>query len=368
MNMRRRWTFFVLVMTMWSGAACDDSAEMERPADEVRSELDAPQEVVRFKRRVELEEPDTAYVGRPVSVLVHATGIWITDGFGKRLMRFASDGALSAIYGREGEGPGEFRLPGVAIAVADSVVLVADDGGRSVEVFDLASREWLEEIPINGALGRVSEAAGIFSAGVMSLTSPAALLQWRGRRIDEAVEMGHYPQGYKETGPLAGTYNRTVAFPHGAAVAYLPQGSDLGYLVEAGVVADSFEVPVRHRQGAPRTLPETLRSVSNLSELLASASGLIGGAALTSGKIALVHQDQAVREGGGPREARSFVSVLEPDAVSATCIDIPLPALSKSPPKVALLGDTLFVLEITIDTAGDAKTVLTAFEIDDDDC
>ena len=54
--------------------------------------------------------------------------VYVTDTVRHRVQAIAPDGTVRATWGREGDGPGEFRYPrGIAVA-RDGTVVVADFG------------------------------------------------------------------------------------------------------------------------------------------------------------------------------------------------------------------------------------------------
>ncbi len=58
-----------------------------------------------------LPEGDTLYIGNPYALVVdpYDGSFHISDIFSSRVLRFRRDGSLMLVYGRPGEGPGEFR-------------------------------------------------------------------------------------------------------------------------------------------------------------------------------------------------------------------------------------------------------------------
>lgn len=91
-----------------------------------------------------LPEADTLYIGNPYTPVVDPFdgSFHIPDIFSERVLRFGRDGRLVLVYGRPGEGPGEFRGgPEVPIILDDSTVAVQIGRSRRVNVFDRNTAE-----------------------------------------------------------------------------------------------------------------------------------------------------------------------------------------------------------------------------------
>ncbi|MEX2527291.1 MAG: hypothetical protein WEA09_06595 [Gemmatimonadota bacterium] len=56
--------------------------------------------------------------------------VWVLDGGARTVLSLANDGELRSVLGREGEGPGEFRVPSRIVATFEHGVWVWDSGLR----------------------------------------------------------------------------------------------------------------------------------------------------------------------------------------------------------------------------------------------
>ena len=84
------------------------------------------------------DEPDDDLVlYSPVDVAVDAAGnLFVLDHKMSHVKKFSPDGDLLATFGREGEGPGEFRRGGHLIMAPDGNVLLYDGGNRRFVMYD----------------------------------------------------------------------------------------------------------------------------------------------------------------------------------------------------------------------------------------
>jgi hypothetical protein len=74
-------------------------------------------------------EPGAALeIGAAARVAVSAGVVYVTDRIERRVLAFATDGALLGGWGSEGSGPGEFRSPDRIVPAADGTIWVADVG------------------------------------------------------------------------------------------------------------------------------------------------------------------------------------------------------------------------------------------------
>ena len=96
-----------------------------------------------------LPEADTLYIGNPYTPVIDPFdgSFYIPDIFSGRLLRFRRDGSLMLVYGRPGEGPGEFRGgPGVPMLLDDSTVAAQVTSSRRVNVFDRNTGETIRVV------------------------------------------------------------------------------------------------------------------------------------------------------------------------------------------------------------------------------
>ena len=117
-----------------------------------------------------LEETYEAYLGNPHTLVVDTAdgSFLISDFFQGRVIRFGRDGRIVQRYGRNGEGPGEFKGMGPTFILNDSVVVGVDARRRLFTLFSREDGEHLESFRYQGSiLGSVSVVAGMVVAPSM---------------------------------------------------------------------------------------------------------------------------------------------------------------------------------------------------------
>ncbi len=122
-------------------------------------------------------------------------GVWVSELFDGRILRFNARGKLLQTFGRRGDGPGEFRRPrGIAcdrkgrVYVADEgqhVVHVFDAEGRSLMVFGGPSGDW------GGLVGPVDVAIDYEHVDVFADLAP------KGRSLEHLVLVTSQTPGAK---------------------------------------------------------------------------------------------------------------------------------------------------------------------------
>lgn len=88
---------------------------------------------IRAVRTVDLVPPDSALTAVPWGVAADPmTGrIYVADWTGQRVVAFDASGTYAGTYGREGDGPGEFRNP-AAVSMDPYGALAVWDTGRQI--------------------------------------------------------------------------------------------------------------------------------------------------------------------------------------------------------------------------------------------
>jgi hypothetical protein len=78
---------------------------------------------------------DSLYFSRPVAVVYDKNSLFVLDSEDEDIRVFSKSGALLYSFGRKGQGPGEFQMPGDIDILGDRVY-VADGANRRVQILD----------------------------------------------------------------------------------------------------------------------------------------------------------------------------------------------------------------------------------------
>ena len=82
--------------------------------------------------------------------------LYVLDGAGRRVLGYDATGALIGVWGREGNGPGEFANPGGLAVAPDGALWVTDDGNRRVTLIPRQEGQEPVSIPLTESAGAVS--------------------------------------------------------------------------------------------------------------------------------------------------------------------------------------------------------------------
>ncbi len=315
---------------------------------------------------VVLAESDTLYLGRPADFTIDPRDgtFYVSDAFSGRIVRFDRTGTPLASYGSKGDGPGEFRDAG-EVVVMDSAVAAADDARGLFNLFDRASGRYLGQHRYEGVLRSSAVAkGGEVWLGAQSLQSRTGVARWDAA-AGTTRRLVPLPREYVESQPIGGIFNGVFVAPWADTllVGFAGPGA-LRLAWSDGTVLDTIAVPAARRLGVPADIAKRVEKLS-YPEIFQAISVLFSLHRLPDGRFALVHHDQQVDRSGGVT-ARVFLSLLSPDRRRA-CVDAEVPAGRAAQPKTAFRGDTLFVLDQSVQ--GDrAETTVRSYTIDDRRC
>lgn len=292
---------------------------------------------------VRLEERPDAFIGMPIalSVLEHSRQLVIGDAMSGRIFRFASSGALQAVQGGQGTGPGEFTAPGPAVELPDGAIAVSD---FATDRLILLERDGTERsrIGVAGlAFSLATDGATIY-AGRLARQAP-----WTAAiRLDAATgvwtPLGVAPGPYGEAPQLRVAHPYvSVARQAGALLVGFTGANQLVRVADDGS-AQELLIPAVRRRLLPADLAARFSKPLPDSVIAEMASVLTGLHPIPSGEVATVHLDTRLR--GRRLEAAGWVSLLDV-AGKRACVDAVLPVRGVGKPLTAVLHDTLLVME-----------------------
>ncbi len=324
---------------------------------------------------IRLPESDTLYIGNPYGLVVDPFdgSFHISDIFSGRLLRFRRDGSLMLVYGRPGEGPGEFRGgPGVPMVLDDSTVAAQTTRSRRVNIFDR-----------NTGVVNFPALAGITPPVVIGedvwmtdfeLQRETSVTRWRPA-TDEFASIGGLPKEYvaslsTDNWSYASLFRiGSLAYADGRFVQGWSGLDEMFVLNLRGEVVDTAAIPVARRKGVPADLRERI-DIEHMPgrEQLEGSSRLRQLFPRAGGGLLFTHHDQtALRMEPMPvLTAKTWVGILSPDFEKA-CVDTPVPRDFEIRPMETFRGDTLFVLDRRIDDSEKLHRILM-YLVSDEGC
>jgi len=326
-----------------------------------------------------LVEADTLYIGNPYTPVIDPFdgSFYIPDIFSGRLLRFRRDGSLMLVYGRPGEGPGEFRGgPRTPMVLDDSTVAAQTTRSRRVNIFDRNTGE-----PVRGvdfpALGGLTPPVLIGQDAWMTdfeIRRETSLTRWRPT-TDEFASMGGLPQQYvasirSDNWSYANLFRLgSLAYADGRFVQGWSGLDEMFVLNPRGEVLDTLDIPVARRKGVPTDLRERI-DIEHIPyrEQLEGSSRLRQLFPLPGGGFVFTHHDQTALQMEPPvLTAKVWVGVLSPD-LSQACVDALVPHDFEIRPMETFRGDTLFVLDRRIDDSEKLQTWILMYLVSDEGC
>ena len=327
-----------------------------------------------------LPEADTLYIGNPYTPVIDPFdgSFYIPDHFSGRVLRFGRDGRLMMVYGRPGEGPGEFRGGlGVPVILDDSTVAVQSTQSRRANIFNRNTGETRRVLTFP-ALAGITPAVVIGGDVWMTdfeLRRRTSLSRWR-RATDEFESFGILPAEYlasaeSDNWSYAATFRlSSLAHSRGQFVQGWSGMDEMFVLNMRGEVVDTADVPVVRRKGVPADLRERIDiEVIPFREVLENSSQLRQLFVRPEGGFLFTHHDQTAlkMEPMPVLTAKVWVGILSSDLETA-CVDALVPREFEIRPMETFRGDTLFVLDRRIDDSERLQTWILMYLVSDEQC
>ncbi len=355
--MRQRLPLLVVLVT----ASCGDPSHTSSEGDPFPG---AP--TLRITETIRLQEPDTLFLGRPISLSIGAgaKSFYVADAQNNYAVKYDRAGTPVLVYGSSGSGPGEIQLLTGMFSVGDHMVLM-DAGSGLFKLFERRAGHYLRSKRFIGSASTfIPSAADTVWFGLKNATLNSVVAMWVPQ-TDSVIHLGRIPEEYSEHPNL----NRFTSLPvvkwaDTVLVGFGPLNG-LVLLNTEGDVLDTLVIPTRHRRGSAAS---TVRASSGrLAPLANGISSLDGLHRLSDGTIALVHSDNHVAEGPAPRiTATLYLSLLAKD-LSAACVDQRVPIEADARPVIQFQGDTLFILHQQV-TELESHTSIAAITVGSEGC
>lgn len=317
-----------------------------------------------------LQESGDDYLVVPSPVVPDGSGGYLVADHGQAgVFHYLGDGSLRRRYGREGEGPGEWKEAQIALPWGDRQVMVLSWSPYAIHLFRRSDGGFVERHPLNTPVESVVPASeGLWSSGQHHGTSSAIRRLKLGE--SEARPVLRLPDVYTAGGPVGGIFPEMpfAMWADTLLVGFMP----LPYLIVAdttGRELDRFEIPAARRKGGAAdpaaAIGEVLAGGRPYSEVFGLFSVTRGVHRRPDGTTLVVHFDMGT-EGGPVSTVGLWVSVVNESRESA-CVDAPVPLEPGSRAAIGFEEDLVLVLEPVI-RGGDVATVLRRIEVDVDGC
>ncbi len=327
-------------------------------------------------REIFLDEPDSLPVGMPGYLAVAGNGaFYLSDAMNHRVVSYDPRGTPRGTFGRAGRGPGEFTGAGFVALFGDTLAAM-DHASRQMFLFDRRTGDLVRSVGMPGhqlySAATDGGTAWLGLIGALDQGDFRAVVKWN-LATDSLETLLQAPAEYYAVSPsplwiFASAYltewNDTLAVLFGAR-------NTLELFTSDGTLLSIVELPVLHRRGVPEdrkrvlTRP-TAKEIPTLTyeAVQGSLSSPRAIGRLPDGTIAVVHADQTAER--GKVTAQLWLTLLSLDG-RWSCADRQVPASSEGRPAVAMLRDSLYVVDqVLLDN--DARTRLRVFPIDDRGC
>lgn len=332
----------------------------------VSSEVNAQPQLLP-RDSIRLQETDEMYIGRPLAVTSDGDGYLVVDARTPKVLRFDEEGELVQRYGREGEGPGEFKNPLAAFPFGDDEIIVFSWDPPAAQIYRRSYGGFVDRYALDSPIRGVAlQGRNVWLSGIRFSDTTSARHRTLGSKTDAAVTF--IPQVFREGGPLGGIFSLVPieAWQDTLLMGFEPL--DRFFLVNSeGQVLDSLRIPASRRRGTPEdplgVVDETLRQGA-YPEVFGVLSSLRAIHRRSDGSTLLVYLDH--NAGAPPVASRVFVTVLSRDR-RQVCLDAPVRLDADASPAVGFAGDDLLVLEQVL-VGTEAVPILKRYEVDTSKC
>lgn len=316
-----------------------------------------------------LEESGDNYLVLPAPVTPDGTGGYLIADYDQpRVLHYGGEGRFIQRYGREGEGPGEWKEARVALPWGDDQVMVFSWDPPAAHAFRRNDGQFVARHSLRTVFESVVVDAGeVWLSGAVYTDRSAV---GRTKLGDDEVEpVVGLPEEFEAGGPLGGIFPEMpfVKWADTLLVGFMP----LPYLTVTdtqGEELDRFEVPVVRRRGHPgdpgAAIRETLGG-GRYPDVFGLFSLTRGIHRRPDGSFLVVHFDLGT-DGPPVSTEAMWVSVIDPSR-SRACPDGRIPLEEGSHPAIGFEGDLLLVLDQVV-RGGDAETVVRRIQVETDDC
>ncbi|HET8650434.1 MAG TPA: hypothetical protein VFL95_10350, partial [Gemmatimonadales bacterium] len=217
--------------------------------------------------------------------------------------------------------------------------------------FRIGHGAYLRAVSYSGVLGSGVADAGTMWVGLLNMSNRTGAGH-ASIAADSFAGLLAVPAEYLASEPLAGIDDQVnvIKWKDTLIVGYSGSNTIL-FADTSGQLLDSISIPVVRRRGVPPDIVQRLAPGVPFPEMFAMNSALFKLARLSDGALLAVHYDQTID--GRRIRSKAYLSLVSADRRRA-CVDVPLAVSEDAQPRVAVAGDSLYVLEQHV--MGDSAT------------
>lgn len=298
-----------------------------------------------------------------------------------RVYQYHADGRLLGVIGRRGNGPGELRGVGIAIAVSESVLAVPGYQNFRVSLFDRFSGRYLGAARYGHFLSSLKLVGHRAWFGTPERATNRTV-GWFDMRSVTGVDSSPRIEG--SIAPLAAEYREypglvvfddVVVLPMGDSVLVGTGGMNyLTLMTVQGRVLRRVEPPVRVRRGVDKSVLDQYFRARNqpAAVTFVAVSNLAGMWRLSDGSVLLYHRDLTEDDptsSNSPTIGKAFVTVLAP-TLDRACVDAEIPYPEPIYPRITVQADTIYQLDqvFAVTDSARVQTLVRRYVLDTSGC
>ncbi len=368
---RLRSSAALLLVALASASGCKDTAPPD--VGDTRPPASTPGPTIVVGDSVSLVESGDGVLGAYASMMTRdgSGKLYVSEMTSKRVVAFGPDGAAIRTFGRRGEGPGEFRLPGGLHVFGDTLLMVHDPVRERFLQFDVRSGKLLAERKATTAL--IAPDWSIVGDSIFAGTvgSEGIVSTWGVGRGDVTAVVPLPPDLRGQLGIMMRYGVPGIAIVDSNLLVLIPGRAGLHLYSRSGEARARLLVPAARRRGEPVDLVARQIALSKASPGQIVASLPAGVHKLTSGLVLVVMQDMELIA-GGRRDAKYgsftiYASLVDLNRMVA-CVDGKLPIESDVPLMPIFRGDTVFILGRVATPELTVRSQLSSFTVNGAGC
>lgn len=318
-----------------------------------------------------LAESDTSFITKASQVHRARDGhVFVSDEGRNRVLEFDEDGRQVRSFGRDGDGPGEFRGVFATTLWGDDSLVVADISSRRISVFRRSNGEFLWDAEGLGSVNSVDSDRARLIVASFSATSGTAIgvLDSGSRAMRPALPLR---PSLLRAPMVYAAFPRTVVTVSAGRIVMAPLWSDTAFVYDAALNAKfAFAIPRRLRRPVPANLEDTLRTALLSSAYLTLMPYLVSIEPLPDSHVAFIYKDWRAPAVGIADPTRvvfdavlaAYATVVDLAGVEA-CADIELPTAWSENPRFFSDGATLAGVGHVVDSSSSPALELRRFDL-----